>query len=64
MARAQQVVDVDEGLLGEAADRLARDAQHLAVADLLDADALAAEFAVGSRILAEGEEIDMRIGHD
>ncbi len=64
MARAQQVVDVDEGLLGELADRLARNAQDLTVADLLDADALAAKFAVGGRILAEGEEIDMRIGHD
>ena len=64
MAGAQQMVDVDEGLFGELADRLARDAQDLAVADLLDADALAAQLAIRRRVLAEREEIDMRIGHD
>ena len=60
MARAQQMVDVDEGLLARAADRLARDAQHLAVAELLARETPSrAELAVGRRILAEREEIDM-----
>ena len=63
MSRPQQVVDVHHGLLGQKADRLAADIQHLAIADPLDAHALARQFAVGCRILAKTEERAVLIGH-
>ncbi len=63
MAGAQQMVDVDEGLLAQLADRLAGDAEHLLIAEHPHGNALRAELAVRRRIRAEREEFDMLIGH-
>ena len=62
MARAQEMVDVDEGLLGEGPDRLRRDRHELAPAEPLDPHAVAAELAVRGRVGAEGKEGVMREG--
>ena len=63
MARAQQMVDVDHGLLGQKADRLAADGEDFAPAEGLDAHALGGELAIGGLILAEGKQRRILIGH-
>jgi hypothetical protein len=57
VARAQQVVDVDEGLLGELPDRAALDGHHLAGADALDAHPVAGQLAIRRRVGPEREQL-------
>ena len=49
MSGPQQVVDVDEGLLGKKPDRLALDDHDLAPAEAFDPDALVRELPIGRR---------------
>jgi hypothetical protein len=56
MARAQEMVDVDEGLLGEGPDRLRGDRHELAPAEALDPHAVGAELAIRGGVGAEGKE--------
>ena len=54
--RAQQMIDVGEGGLGERAQRLVADHQHVFAHDLLDADAADVELAVGRLVGPEREQ--------
>ena len=58
------MVDVDEGRLGERAQRLARDHQHLAAHRVLDPHALGGELAVGRGVLAERKQRRVLVGRD
>ena len=67
VARPQQMIDVDIGLLGQRPDRLAVDDHDLATADVLNAHAVIgeagdAELAVGGVVLAEREQRRVVIG--
>ena len=53
---AQEMIDVDQSLFGEETDRLAVDDQHFRAERLLDANAIAAQLAIGSLVRTEREE--------
>ncbi len=56
MRGPQQMIDVDEGGLGERAQRLARHDQHVVAHDFFDAHAVGGELAVGRVVRAEREQ--------
>ncbi len=56
MARAEQMVDVDERRLGELPQRVRRDDDDLAAQRFFDPHAAAIELAVGGPVLAEREQ--------
>ena len=67
MRGPQQMIDVDERRLGERAQRLALDHQHVAAHDLLDPHAALAapiDLAVGRGVLAEREQRRVLVGRD
>ena len=57
------MVDVAHRFLGQNADRLAADAQNLPFADLLDADALRRDLAIGGLVLGQREQGRVLVGH-
>ena len=56
MRRAQQMIDVGEGGLGQRAQRLVRDHQHVLAHHLLDRDAADVELAIGRLVGAERKQ--------
>ena len=60
----QQMIDIVEGGLGERAQRLALDHDHLPSHQLLDPDTVGADLAIGRGILAEGKQRGVPVGRD
>ena len=62
MRGAQQMRDIGKRRLGQRAQRLARHHQHVLAHDVLDAQAVGGDFAVGRGVLAEREERGVLVG--
>ena len=61
---AQQMIDVDESGLGQRAQRLRRDHQHVLAHDLLDLDAAGLDLAIRRGVLAQRKQGRVVVGRD